>query len=567
VRTRLQLTAQLAPFGVMTALLLVAPLLLLLTHSFRESSFLGVGGGPTLEQYELVLGSAGTIAVMLKTLYVGLAVAAISIVLAFVIAYAITFRMSPRTAAVALGIVVASGVASFLVRIFAWGIVLGTNGLVNRTLEALGAIESPLGFLYFGHFAIAVTLVYVNLPIAVLVVHSSMQGIDRHSVEASRDLGAGRFRTASRIVAPQSRVGILAAFAIVLMLASGDFVTPHIVGGTQGTMVGAQVQDLAQTAGDLPGAAALAISFLALALLAIVAIAVAILLTRPLARALDRRTHRLAPRLRARLPARSSRLSLSLPLAFASLVYLSLPTILVLVFSFNAADSIGLPLTGLTTDWYPEIVERLGFSDALRGTLAVAAAATIGSLLVGIPVAFALLRLSEAWRRVVWAALLVPFAIPGALLGSALLIGSSETNLPTGLTMTSAVHIALLVPIVVIVVFARLQGLDAHLTEAARDLGATAWQALRTVTSPLLRTAVLGAAVLAAAYSLDEVFVTQFTVGSASTLPVWLLGQARRGFSPGVYALGVLLLASTLLAFGAAALASRRTRLATGRGR
>lgn len=541
------------------------PIILLATYSFRESSFLGVGSGPTLEQYKLVFDSAVTVRLMLKTFYVGVVVAAIATTFAFVIGYAITFRMGRRTALTALAVVVASGVASFLVRIFAWGIVLGNNGLINSALERVGLIDSPLQFLYFGRFAIGVTMVYAYLPITTLIVYSSMQSIDPSSIEASRDLGAGRWRTIFRVVGPQARVGIFVAFVVTLILASGDFVTPRIVGGTGGVMIGAAVQDQAQTAGDLPGAAALALSFLGVELVALAAIALLLRFARPLIRAIGRQVDPVAVRISNRLPVHAGRRSMSLPATVALLVYLTVPTILVIIFSFNASPNIGPPLTGLTGDWYSYILSRVGFSDALHGTLIVTLIAVPGSLAIGIPVAFALTRLRGAWARLTWLAVLCPFVIPGVLLGSALLVASSESGVPLGLGLTAVVHVMLLVSVIVIVVYARLEGTDPHIVEAARDLGASAWRAMRTVTLPLLRASIIGGAVLGAAFSLDEVFVTQFTIGTANTVPIWLLGQARRGFTPGVYGLGTLLLIGTLTAFTLAVLTARRSVLPTGR--
>ena len=210
------------------------PMALLASYSFRESSFLGVGPGPTFEQYRLVFENANIVRVMFRTLVVSFGVASVVTILAFVVSYALTFRLTGRKALIVLGVIVASGFASFLVRIFAWGSILGTNGLVNGGLEAVGAIDDPLGFLFFGYFAVGVTMAYLWLPLAVLVVFSSMQGIDRKTVEASRDLGAGRWRTISKVVAPQARGGLAGAFVLTAIFTSADFVTPRLVGGPRG---------------------------------------------------------------------------------------------------------------------------------------------------------------------------------------------------------------------------------------------------------------------------------------------------------------------------------------------
>lgn len=564
LRARLVTLLQVSPLVLLTVGLVGIPLILLITYSLRQSSFLGVGGGPTLEQYRLVFESDANLRVMTRTLVIASTVAVISTAFAFVIAYAITFRMSGRIALVALGVVVASGVASFLVRVFAWGIVLSPNGVINSGLDSAGLIDTPVTFFYLSEFATVVTMTYVYLPVTALIAYSAMQDIDPRSVEASRDLGAGRWRTIASVIAPQARGGLLAAFALTMILAGADFVTPRIVGGTSSSTIGASIQDLTLAGGDLPGAAALAVSFVAIVLVLVAGLALVGKLLKPALRRAMRAANPLIAEIARRMP--SSGRSISLPLTVLLLVYLLVPTILVVVFSFNSARSVGLPLTGFSTEWYPEIVSRAGFSDALRSTAIVTSAAVIGALFIGIPVAFALRKLRGVWRWLVWVAALLPFVVPGALIGSALLIATSEAGVSTGLALTAVVHLMLVAAVIVVVVYTRLADMDQHLVEAARDLGGSAWHALRTVTLPILLPAIIGGAVLGAAYSLDEVFVSTFTTGEENTLPIWLFGQARRGFTPGVNALGVLMLAGTLLAFTLAVIAARRSLLSVGKG-
>jgi spermidine/putrescine transport system permease protein len=144
------------------------------------------------------------------------------------------------------------------------------------------------------------------------------------------------------------------------------------------------------------------------------------------------------------------------------------------------------------------------------------------------------------------------------LIGTSLLVAASDQGIRLGVGVTALAHTLLVAPIVILVVYARLSAMDPSLVEAARDLGASPMKALRTITFPLILPSIVGAALLAAAYSIDEILVTTFTIGTDFTVPVWLLGQARIGFSPGINALGVMLMGGTLLMFGLAAFALRR---------
>ncbi len=560
LRGTLLAIAQVTPLLALILLVLGVPTVFLVVNSFRESTFLGIGPGPTLFQYQEVLGNPDTIRLMVRTITLALTVGAVVTVLAFVLSYGIRFRLSKRMANVAFGVVIATGVASLIVRVFAWEIILGRQGLVNSLLETIGVISEPLEDIYLNRFATIATMVYLYLPIATLIMYSSLQNVDEKSLEASRDLGAGRWQTAASVVAPQVYVGILSAFAAITVFAGWDFITPQLVGGTGGLTVGAAVQSIALGGGNLPGAAALAISTLILMVLVILAIVMAFLGLRRFGKAtIGPHLSVLLAKGRRIRTQRVSRLSFSRPASLLLLVYLVTPTILVILFSFNSSSTLGLPMKGLTLDWYSRIVGTIGFNDALSGSLRVTAVAILGAAVIAIPAAFRLARMKAGpAKTAMWAAVYSPFLIPPVLWGAALLISVTETDLvQQGVGLTTLAHIAFSFSIIIIVVYARLVGLDPHLNEAARELGASAWGAARRVTLPLALPSIVGALALAAAYSLDEIFVTSFTIGTDNTLPIWLFGQARRGITPGVNALGVMLLIGTLLSFVLALLVSR----------
>ncbi len=540
------------PFIVLVCLVLAVPLALLLTYSFRESGFLSVGPGPTFDQYQAVFDSASTTKILVRTIVVALIVATVTTALAFVLAYGIRFRLRDRVGAIAFGIVIVAGVASFLVRIYAWGTILGTKGLINSALERIGVIDSPLSFLFFGPFAIVVTMVYLYLPVAALLLVSTMQGINKHDVQASRDLGAGRWRTVARVVAPQARTGLMVAFALTAILSSADYITPQLVGGTDGQLAGSLVQSTALVDGNYPAAAALALSFLVLVLAALALLGIAYLLSRaPRARltgAVDAVSAKVAPRAPDWLVNRS----ISRPAAYLLMAYLVIPTLVVFVFSFNSGTTLGLPWKGFTLHWYPEAIHRRGFSEALWTSAKVAVAAVICGIAIGVPAAFALARLKGKRAGALRFLVFLPYMVPGVLLGVAVLVAASDQGIALGVPLTALVHMLIVAPVVVMVVNARLMGLDARIVEAARDLGASKLTTLRTITLPLVLPAILGAALIGAAYSLDEILATTFTIGSETTLPIWLFGQARTGFTPLINAVGVMLMVGTLVVFAIA---------------
>lgn len=536
------------PVVALVSLLVGVPTILLLTYAFRESAFAGVGPGPTLDQFTALWDSASYPRLVVRTLLISVGVSLIVTAFAVVVAFAVKFRLSRRVALIILGTALASGVASFLVRILAWGSVLGSNGVINSSLELTGVTNGPLNFLYFGIFAVIVTMVYVNLPIAILVVYGAIQDLDQHAVEAARDLGAGRWRTVTQVVLPQIRGSVINTFILTLILSSADYITPSLVGGTQGYMLGELIKTEALNNADLPRAAAMAFGFITVIICALAMVWFLGRVLRPLATVLSPFINRVGTRLVRTAPAWSSTRSISRPATIACFIFLVTPTLLVLVFSFNNSSTLGLPWEGFTTRWYGDIISRAGFGDALSTSLRLMVVGVLGAMIAGTAFAFGTQHVLGWRRRVLVSLAALPVVLPGILIGLGILTVASAMGAPLGYWPTAAAHVLVITPLVILVVSARLNSMNPELLLAARDLGSSPFRAFRTVTFPMILPSLIGAAVIGAAFSLDQLFVTTFTIGSETSLPLWIFGQARIGFNPGLNALGVMLVAWTLLA-------------------
>ena len=229
-------------------------------------------------------------------------------------------------------------------------------------------------------------------------------------------------------------------------------------------------------------------------------------------------------------------------------------------FSFGKSPNPGLPFEGFSLHWYRSVFASGQFHSALRTTVEVAALAVVGAILLGTPAAFGLARRRSALSPLVNTIVFVPIAAPGVVVGIALLTTLDYTGIPGGLFPTVAAHILLVCPFVVLVVRARLTGLEPRIEEAARDLGARRARVFRTILLPLLASALVGAAILAAAMSFDELVVTNFTIGAGATLPVWIFSQARTGLTTSINAIAVLLFAGSLCLIGLTALLLRLQR-------
>ncbi|MBV9560451.1 MAG: ABC transporter permease subunit [Bradyrhizobium sp.] len=545
------------PIALYFALMLLAPLGLLIAYSFWKASFFAVTPTFTLQNYQRVLTSSLYSQILLKTLGCSFIVACVAVVIGYAISYAISFRFKiwgPRL----LVLIMASLLSSYIVRLYALTTILGTNGLLNQTLLGIGLIDQPLGFLLYGYFAIVIALVYVYLPFAVLPMYAGLQGIARHLLEASRDLGSGPVQTFLRVTLPLSMRGIRTAFALCFILAAADYVVPRLVGGMNGQMIGAIIADQFGGASNYPLGAALSVSMV---------IGFAVVLGAAFG------VERLATRLWRAKPRHASgsgrrqggidwpNIPLSETITLLALVFLFAPLLTVVFFSFNAARNPGLPFTGFTLHWYGDVVQSPDFLRVLGTSLTVCVSAVAGGLLIGLPGALALARSRFALKG--FFALLVygPMAVPGVVIGVALLATFVFTGIRLGVLGTAAAHILLVTPFIVIVIRTRLEKMDRRIEEAARDLGSSPARVFRTVTLPILAPSLLGAGILAAAISLDELLVTNFTIGSQATVPVWISSQMRIGLSPSLNAVAVLMLSGSLglIALAAIAIRLRRT--------
>lgn len=243
---------------------------------------------------------------------------------------------------------------------------------------------------------------------------------------------------------------------------------------------------------------------------------------------------------------------------FLCLAFLLAPLALVVVFSFGSNALIGFPLGGLTLRWYAGLAADPGFLSALRTSLVVAIATAAAATLTGALAAFGLVRAAPGLARAALGLASLPALLPPLVIAIALTaLVVRGLGLSLGTPVVVAGHLLIAQPFVILIVLARLASLDPAAVEAARDLGATPAQAFRRVTLPQIRTALVGAALIAAAISLDEFIVASFTLGGGNTLATFVWGKMRTTLDPSINAIATLILALTI---GLAALALRLTR-------
>jgi len=218
-------------------LFLAAPLFMIGAFSLWTQNFLDYDRTLTLNNYQEALTDPLYRQLMLKSLRIAGTVTLVTVILAFPIAYFISFHVRPDRKSLWLFLITIPFWTSYLIRVFLWRVILAFDGPVNGTLMGLGIIDEPLGWILYNANAVVITLAHAFAPFAILPIFVSLEKIDRSLLEASRDLGESQVMTFFRVTLPLALPGVLAAVLIVFIPTVGDYVTPRLVGGSDGLMI------------------------------------------------------------------------------------------------------------------------------------------------------------------------------------------------------------------------------------------------------------------------------------------------------------------------------------------
>jgi spermidine/putrescine transport system permease protein len=260
------------PAIVWVILLVLLPNLFLVLYSVWSNDFGTVTPGFTLENFQATFSSSVFQSLFGRSLFIAITSSLIATVIAYGAAYVVVRTFGRYKTLGALLILVPLWV-SYLMRVFAWKIILGEEGVLAGFAGALGMSEASKAFLY-SQTSVIITLTYVAIPYAFLSVYTSLDRIPGHLLQASADCGANAWTTFRRIVWPLSRPGAAVGFGIAFVLTFGDYVTPAMVGGLEGTMLGSLVLQQFGAANNWPMGAAIGLTIVAtgLVVLAIVSL-------------------------------------------------------------------------------------------------------------------------------------------------------------------------------------------------------------------------------------------------------------------------------------------------------
>jgi spermidine/putrescine transport system permease protein len=233
-------------------------------------------------------------------------------------------------------------------------------------------------------------------------------------------------------------------------------------------------------------------------------------------------------------------------MALFAMLFLYVPVLVLVVFSFNDNRSLTLPLRGFTLKWYEKFLNNSDMLDAIWNSLYVASVATAITIVIGTVAAFALDRVRFPGKTVFRRMILLPIALPGIITGISMLNMFKLMGINLSLETVILGHATGLVAIVVTQVYARLQRFNRRIEEASADLGARPWQTFFYVTLPNIRSAMIGSALLSFTVSFDEIPVTFFLTGRDNTLPMYIYSTLRRGITPEINAVGTIIVVLSL---------------------
>lgn len=563
----------LIPVFVFLALLFFFPVIQLLTLSFQQ------GGELSAIHYTRLFASDVYVRSLLITLKVAFYTTLICVLAAYPLAYMLATSSGQTRNSLILWVLMPFW-TSFLVRTFAWLVLLGRNGPINRYLTDLGLLGSPIEF--FNMVGTMIGMVHALMPLAVMTMLSVMETIDANLPKAAATLGARGGQAFWRIYFPLSLPGVAAGGLLVFITALGFFITPTILGGGRIMMIAQLIIEQVEQLLNWGFAGAIALLLLATALVVFylydrllgmstlsgsgAADRTAVAGINPIGKAgawiggifinvigwVCDRFGELVEVVRPIHPGRP-RKTMSRTVMWITgisiLIFLSAPSFFVVPVSFTQGGFLEWPPEGFGTRWYDVVFESATWQAAGIRSFSVGIISALLAMVISVPAAFVLTRQRLKGRTLYMSLLLSPLIIPRILIAVALFYSYAYVDrfLKIGLIGSSLGlvlgHAMLAVPYVVVTVMAVLKNYDYRLDQAAWSLGANKARTLWHITFPLIRAGLLAAFLFAFVTSFDELTIALFVSGGlATTVPKQMWDDALLKVSPGLAAASTLIL-------------------------
>lgn len=246
----------LAPAMLIMGLTVLVPFAMLIVMSFWSQVGFGYNTTFTIANYQQVYEKPIYLALLERSLWISGTATIAMVVLSYPMAYYVAFHVH-RHKMIWIILITLPFWTSYLLRVFAWKVILGYEGVINSGLMTVGLIDEPLRFLLYSPTAVSITLAHAWAAFAILPIYVSLEKIDKSYLEAAADLGDGPMLRFLRITLPLSLPGVIAAVFLMFIPTLGDYVTPTMVGGPDSTMIGNLIQLQFGTVNSWPMGAAI----------------------------------------------------------------------------------------------------------------------------------------------------------------------------------------------------------------------------------------------------------------------------------------------------------------------
>ncbi|GEM_PF-14265 len=525
------------------------------------------------------------------TIELALVTAFASLALGYPIAYYLARMNRPWLRSLLLITIISSLWVTYVIRAYAWQVILASGGILSSTGVRLGLLAEPQSF-YPGYWGLVIGMVYVFLPFMILTLYSSIRNIDGELLEASKNLGAGPVKTFRRVTLPLSKNGIVSGLALVFILALGAYVMPRLLGSSAERTLPVLIEAQIMSEQNYPFGAAMSIG-LVLVVLAFLwvmvrftnmttaslggsevaepdggrpdsaayksasgvgssfrngvgSLASAIGVTRVAASAgngIESVILRIDARTRERILWVGSRVYVA-----AAMTFIAAPLLIIIAVSFTPEQFLTFPPGGFSTQWYVEFFTDSSWVIALINSLGIAGAAALLSTTIGGTLAFALDRYGYRWGTIFGTFGILPILVPPVIVGVAFLVFFLELGVAGSRTSIIVAHGIFYAPFPFILISQGLDELDRTYEEAAMNLGASPLGTIRTITLPLLQANVVSGALFAFILSLNEYIIAWLlSLFLVDTIPIQIFNSLRYGYSPTIAAASVVFIALTVV--------------------
>lgn len=520
--------------------------------------------------YVALLDEGIFVPILIHTFKISFLVTVGALVIGYPVAYILT-TLSKRILGVVIAIALIPLFTAFLIRTYAWMVILGRRGIVNNFLIWTGIVDEPVMILGTTT-AVVIGLVHVFTPIAIFTMYAIMSQIDRSIGHAAQTLGATPLQAFIRIYFPLSLPGMFAAGVLIFVMSLGFFITPALLGGPADTMVSQliMVQMTTLLNFELGYAAAL---FLLIVTLAVLLVASFFIPLEMMWAAHDARSGH--GRVRKIPVLRSAFMGLARPILgltergcffligpllterrvwlwgfmIATLIFLLSPLIVIIILSFSSSTFVVFPPPGFSLQWWEKLYHATDWHAAFAASIRVGIGASAIAMVAGTAGAFWLTRSDVPGKRTLFLFSLSPIAIPVIILSVALYTYQARLGLLGSYMGLVLGHAVLTTPYVIVVMTSALRGFDRTLEHAAMVHGAKPIQVLRRITLPILQPALFTAALLAFLVSFDELLVTIFLIGRQDqTLPIKFWGDIKYQLDPLLSAASTLIVLTVTVA-------------------